>query len=78
MLKNSLSEEVVSSLMALINCGKQEHHIFKEVTFAWPLTNIIDTLHNNIIDNLTGISIDENNPLVNNVSFILELDFYCL
>lgn len=64
--------------MAFINGGKQEHHIFEEVTFAWPLTNIIDTFHNNVIDNLTGISIDENNPLVNNVSFILELDFYCL
>ena len=64
--------------MTFINSGKQEHHIFEEVSFAWPLTNIIDTLHNNVIDNLTGISIDENNPLVNNVSFTLELDFYCL
>ena len=54
--------------MTFINGGEQEHHIFVELTLGVPLANAIDALDNNLINHLTCVSVDEDNPLVPTVS----------
>lgn len=47
------------------------------MSLAGPLANIIDTLNDDVIDNLTSVPIDKDNPLIDNESFVLELDLNC-
>jgi hypothetical protein len=76
MINDSSSHEVMASLMTFINGGKQIHHIFKELSSLVPLPDVVDSFHDNLINDLTGISIDQNNPLVYNMLFCPELYLY--
>ena len=72
------SHEVVPSLMALIDRGEQEHHVFVELSSSVPLTNRIDALDNDLIDDFTCVPIDKDDPLIDEVSFCSEFNFNCL
>ena len=73
MINNRSSHEVMASLMTFINSGKQIHHIFKELSSLVPLPHIIDSFNNDLINDFTCISIDQNNPLINHMLFCPEL-----
>ena len=75
MVNDSFSHEVVTTLMTFINGLEQKHHIFVELTSGVPLAHLVDSFHNDLIDYLTGISADQGNPLVNEESFLSELNF---
>lgn len=74
MLKDCLSEEVMSTLMTFINGCQEEHHVLEQLTFARPLSNIVDTFDDDIIDNFTGIPVYQNDPLIYNKSLILKFN----
>ena len=64
----------MSTLMTFINGCQEEHHVLEQLTFARPLTNIVDTFDNDIIDNFTGIPVYQNDPLIDNKSLILKFN----
>jgi hypothetical protein len=66
----------MASLMTFIYGCKQIHHIFKELSSLVPLSNLIDSLNNDLIYDLASVSIDQDNPLVDDMSFRSELYFY--
>ena len=76
-LENGLSQEIVTALMTLIYGCEQEHHVLEEMSLAGPLANVIDALDDDVIDNLTSVPNDKNNPLINDEALVLELDFNC-
>ena len=78
MLKDCLSHEVMTTLMALVYCCEQEHHVFKKLILAGPLTNVVNTFDDNLIDNLARIPIYQNDPLVYDIPLVLELNLYSL
>lgn len=71
---NCGSHEVVATLMALINGGKKVHHILKELTTSVPLAYLIDSFDNDLINNLTRVSVDKDDPLIDHVPFLSKLD----
>ena len=78
MLQNCLPEEVVATLVTFVNGSQQKHHVLEQLVFAGPLADIVDSLDYDVVDDLAGVPVDQNNPLVYHESFILELDLDCL
>jgi hypothetical protein len=74
MIDDSGSHVIVTSLMTLINSAQQVHHVFKELASLIPLTNLVDSFDNNLVDDFTSIPIDEHNPLIDKVSLRFKLD----
>jgi len=64
--------------MTFVNGLEQKHHIFVELASGVPLTYLVDSFHNDLIDDLAGISADEGNPLVDEESLLSKLNFDCL
>ena len=75
MINDGLSHEVMATLMTFINGLEQKHHIFVELASGVPLAHLVDSFHDDLIDYLAGISADQGNPLVNEESFLSELNF---
>lgn len=65
---------VVTSLMTFINGAEQVHHVFKKLASLIPLAHTIDSFNNNLVDDLTGVPIDEHNPLIDQVSLRFKFD----
>ena len=61
--------------MTLVDRCQQEHHVLEQMTLAWPLANIVDTLNDDIVDDFTCVPVDQDDPLVDDETFVLELDF---
>ena len=78
MVNDSLSHEVVTSLMTFIYGLEQEHHVFVELASGMPLTHLIDSFHDNLVHYFAGVSTDQGYPLVDEVSFLSKLNFNCL
>jgi hypothetical protein len=66
----------MSSLMTLVNGTEQVHHIFEKLASLIPLADTIDSLDNQLINDFTGVSIDEHNPLVNQIPLGPKFDVY--
>ena len=75
MVDYSRSHEVMTSLVTLVNGGQQVHHILKELTSPVPLSHSVDSLNNDLINDLACVSIDEYDPLVDDMPFRSELNF---
>lgn len=58
MVNDSLSHEVVTTLMTFIDRLKQKHHILVELASGVPLTYLVDSFYDDLIDYLAGISAD--------------------
>ena len=65
----------MTTLVTLVNGGEQKHHILKELVLARPLADIVDSFNNDLINDLTSVPVDQNNPLIDYESLILELNF---
>ena len=78
MVDDSRSHVVMSSLMALINSGEQVHHVFEELASLVPLSYAIYTFYDDLVDDFTGISIDQDDPLVDDMTLgsILNVDSF--
>lgn len=64
--------------MAFVNGGKQEHHVFVELALGVPLANAVDAFDDDLINHLTGVPVNQRDPLVDQISFLVELDLNCL
>lgn len=78
MVNDSLSHEVVTTLMTFIYSLEQEHHVFVELASGIPLTHLVDSFYDNLVHYFACISADQGDPLVDQVSFLSELNFNCL
>lgn len=72
MIDNGCPHEVVPSLMGAVNSGEQEHHIFVELSSVIPVSNLVNSLHNDLINDFSGVSVDQSNPSVDYISLLLE------
>lgn len=73
MIDDCSSHEIMSTLMSLIDSGEKEHHVFIELTSGVLFTYLVDTFGNNLVNDLTGVSVYQNYPLVDEVSLRSEL-----
>jgi hypothetical protein len=64
MVDDSSPHIVVSSLVALIDCAEQVHHILKELASLIPLADTVNTFDNDLVNDLAGVPIDQDDPLV--------------
>jgi len=78
MFKNCFPHEIVATLVTFIYSSQQKHHILEKLVLTRPLTYVIDAFDYNLINDLTSVPIDQNHPLVDDKTFILELNFNCL
>lgn len=74
MVDHCCSHVVVSALMTLVDCTEKVHHVFKELASLVPLANAVNTFDNDLVNDLTCVPIDQDDPLVNEISFGSELD----
>ena len=77
MINDGCSHVVVASLMALVNSTKQVHHVFKELSSLIPLANTVNTFDDDLINDLTCVSVDQHDPLVDEIPFGPELNINC-
>ena len=78
MVNDGLSHEVVTTLMTFVDGLEQEHHVLVELASGVPLSDLVDSFNDDLIDDLAGISADESYPLVDEESLLSELNFDCL
>jgi len=78
MVDYCVSHEVVATLMALVNGSEQKHHIFIELTSVVPLTYLIDTFHDDLVNNFACVPVYKCNPSVYNIFLNSKLNFNCL
>ena len=58
MVNDRFSHEVVTTLMTFVNGLKQEHHVLVELASGIPLTYLVDSFNDDLIDDLAGITAD--------------------
>ena len=75
MVDDGRSHKVIASLMAIINSLKQIHHIFIELASAMLSSYTIDTFYDNLINHFTCVSVYQDHPLVDQISFLYEFNF---
>ena len=78
MFQDCLTHEVVAALVTLVDRCQQEHHVLEQLVFARPLADVVKTFHNDLINYLARVPVDENHPLVDNKTLVLELNLNCL
>ena len=61
--------------MTIINGLKQVHHVLIELTSAVLSSYAVDAFDNNLINHFTCVSVYQDDPLVDQVSFLYEFDF---
>jgi len=64
-VNNGCSHEVGSSLMALIYCLKQKHHILVKLASVLHFSNLMHSLNYNLVDDFSSVPIYKDHPLVN-------------
>jgi hypothetical protein len=74
-LDDSATHEVVAALMRREDRRQQEHHVLEQLALNVPLAYICNTLSDNLVNDLVRVPVDQDDPLVNNVSLRAELDF---
>lgn len=74
MVDHGCTHEVVSTLVTLVNSLKQEHHVLEELASVVPLTYCIDSFDDDLVDDLSRVSVNQSDPCVNNVSFHSKLN----
>lgn len=72
MVDDCCPHEVVSSLVSVVNCSEQEHHVLVELTSVVPVTDLVDSLDYDLIDDFSRVSVDQGYPTVNHVSLLFE------
>jgi hypothetical protein len=77
MINDSGPHEVISTLVTLIDCLQQEHHILEELPSVVPVANLVNAFHDDLIDYLSRVPVDQSDPGVYDVSLHSELDIDC-
>lgn len=58
MVNDGLSHEVVTALMTFIYGLQQKHHILVELASGVPLTHLVDSFYDDLVDYFASISAD--------------------
>ena len=61
--------------MAIVNSLKQIHHVFVELPSAMLPSYAVDTFDDNLINHFTCVSVNQDHPLVDQISFLYEFNF---